>query len=562
MKWGIMETTNLSELAKDTCLTTMLVSFIQMYKGCIIPKDEEVFKFIDKYLPECKDFLLLNFDDIKNEKFAFESDGLLSINDKYNDIIKETGEEITENIMKDVFHNKKNMGVVKELLKDKFKLIEDIIDEAYSKREKDTDKYRKRMEPYNYTCYNPCLLLMSIDRNLGVDDDYVIYNAEEKYEEAFKCISEKLEGISMISLGVSSLAIEMNQAEGTFCGSDHYNSSSNLIELLKNMRSIEFVKAEDSKSGEAGMYFVEKRKIRIIDILQLMSLNRIQKQLALQKILIAMHFILISSEYFMEYDSYSYEFINTINELMHCGLIHKIYIQEGDFDKEIDIDDRGANEHTTRMSIIFSLQNSDIYIARIDLPHKGEPNLHINVEEIKGTTVLPTGYPVKSSEISNLRENCEDIEIEEFFFFFNNYYWFRSNFESLITKSTLCDNDKKILSELFRKQSHKYISCDGDYAVNYMNELKKYLYRFGVEESRFLSFVKDDIDYANEIAKIRALIFAEIELQKMVIDEPTANVSTFDVLETFAKISGQSHKVPEEYSRDDILQIWELIRTV
>ena len=65
MKWGIMETTNLSELAKDTCLTTMLVSFIQMYKGCIIPKDEEVVNFIRKYLPEYEDFLLLNFDDIK-----------------------------------------------------------------------------------------------------------------------------------------------------------------------------------------------------------------------------------------------------------------------------------------------------------------------------------------------------------------------------------------------------------------------------------------------------------------------------------------------------------------
>ena len=57
---------------------------------------------------------------------------------------------------------------------------------------------------------------------------------------------------------------------------------------------------------------------------------------------------------------------------------------------------RCSDDNTTRMQLIFSLENNDdIYILRIDMPHKGEEKLHINMEECIESGVVASGFPLK-----------------------------------------------------------------------------------------------------------------------------------------------------------------------
>ncbi len=52
---------------------------------------------------------------------------------------------------------------------------------------------------------------------------------------------------------------------------------------------------------------------------------------------------------------------------------------------------RGSDDATTRFSIIFSACNDDVYLLRIDLPHKGEEKLHLNMQELINGKLLATG---------------------------------------------------------------------------------------------------------------------------------------------------------------------------
>ena len=62
---------------------------------------------------------------------------------------------------------------------------------------------------------------------------------------------------------------------------------------------------------------------------------------------------------------------------------------------------RGSDDATTRFSIIFSACNDDVYLLRIDLPHKGEEKLHLNMQELINGKLLATGYPLDDDVENN-----------------------------------------------------------------------------------------------------------------------------------------------------------------
>lgn len=91
---------------------------------------------------------------------------------------------------------------------------------------------------------------------------------------------------------------------------------------------------------------------------------------------------------------------------------------------------RCSDDNTTRMQLIFSLENNDdIYILRIDMPHKGEEKLHINMEECIESGVVASGFPLKFDGEKSLKlRKILGRYFDKLFYTAGNRIWFRTNF--------------------------------------------------------------------------------------------------------------------------------------
>ena len=75
----------------------------------------------------------------------------------------------------------------------------------------------------------------------------------------------------------------------------------------------------------------------------------------------------------------------------HNAYIFRIEIPNAPLNDKLSIEERGCEDHTTRMKIYLYDINRVPYVIRVDMPHKGEGNenkLHFNVETLDGDSVL------------------------------------------------------------------------------------------------------------------------------------------------------------------------------
>jgi len=90
----------------------------------------------------------------------------------------------------------------------------------------------------------------------------------------------------------------------------------------------------------------------------------------------------------------------------HNAYIFRIEIPAAPLDEKLSIEDRGSNDHTTRMKIYLYDQKRVPYVVRVDMPHKGDGNenrLHFNVETIDGET------PLNHTAIDCINANPKDL---------------------------------------------------------------------------------------------------------------------------------------------------------
>lgn len=104
------------------------------------------------------------------------------------------------------------------------------------------------------------------------------------------------------------------------------------------------------------------------------------------------------------------------------GEVYKIYLQEGYFNEKVIPENRGADDYTTRVSIIMRMENEDIYILRIDLPHKGETAIHLNLEETVEDAILPSGVPFSYDEYKELLDLMSDNDKDILFYEMHELY--------------------------------------------------------------------------------------------------------------------------------------------
>ncbi len=148
---------------------------------------------------------------------------------------------------------------------------------------------------------------------------------------------------------------------------------------------------------------------------------------------------------------------------LHNDGVHRIakkliqLLREILYDKRIikmiaDTDINGVNKKfhkSTRIKIYFEMSNSDRYCIRLDLPHQGEENIHLNMNE--PARKQSTGFPFNGDELHKAHSICGDDSVfDELFYFKDDLYWFKSNYIATVNKIGKTDAQKENELKKFR----------------------------------------------------------------------------------------------------------------
>lgn len=79
-----------------------------------------------------------------------------------------------------------------------------------------------------------------------------------------------------------------------------------------------------------------------------------------------------------------YHLANCLLKKIQNAFVHHIIVEQTPLNDKVEVSDRGANDNTTRIKVFFTFEDGKPLVARLDLPHKGVPYLHINVESEEG----------------------------------------------------------------------------------------------------------------------------------------------------------------------------------
>lgn len=115
---------------------------------------------------------------------------------------------------------------------------------------------------------------------------------------------------------------------------------------------------------------------------------------------------------------------------------------------------------STRIEILFALNNDDRYCFRVDFPHEGNEYIHLNLNA-PGKVHNSVGFPFPLNKRVDLMEKCNsDPETyASLFFESDEMIWFRNDFyEKMNEVSTLDGHAKNILTSLYDERKHLRLS--------------------------------------------------------------------------------------------------------
>lgn len=529
---------DLAEITEDTCARTMILAFQTMGEEGVIHKKEVYERIVNKYLG---DFLPVVNAEKSNIFFS----------------------SIAESKMAEECQR-----IRREAIKNDYEGSHDYMAESYEHMRK--FEYAESMMElsniFNADIYNLMSILDTIDQCIKLDEEILIENSLNDFERAQILLMRKSQDLARISLGVSNFIIRIEQNRGMFSEIKHYNIAPNMAFDIKTHRKFQNSKILDAYNESERLKWGD---CYLTDFFLLVDLYRIRQQCSLEKLLISLIFIIRSPEYDKIYADYAYALLGILCEISYCGNIHMIYMQEGFYNCEKNSGIISSDDATTRISIVFSAANEDFFILRVDLPHKGENCFHINMEEvIDGKRIAATGYPIEYKELCFACPWIEISVIQQLFYEMNNMCWFRADFLHLIEHMKLSLAEKNDLLSLFHKQAHMEIKVEGEFnegsALQFTNEIKKYIGRFGMNETRFLRFGRDNIDYIRIIRKYRFFFILESKLLDVTIKNIEKEVNPRVTCEMLLRKCSEFMNVciPEESiaSAKNIADTWDILK--
>ena len=170
---------------------------------------------------------------------------------------------------------------------------------------------------------------------------------------------------------------------------------------------------------------------------------------------------------------------------------------------------RNSDNGTTRILGVFTRKNEDIYLFRLDFPHKNEESIHINVHESKNGKIDPAAYPLKRDELR--KYSLSQQEIDNLFVDEGIHCWFKLRSQQKISELRKSQQKKDELMTRFRSQSHLIVanSCKEREYYKFVEEYKGILKLMKLPFARSDSFDKEDDKNVNIIYEIRDTLISK-----------------------------------------------------
>ncbi|NLK97180.1 MAG: hypothetical protein GX272_03760 [Epulopiscium sp.] len=247
-----------------------------------------------------------------------------------------------------------------------------------------------------------------------------------------------------------------------------------------------------------------------------------------------------------------YKVYKQIQELMYNCYIDSFFIQYGAVTNDYHV--RGSKDKTTRIQVLFHLENLNAFDLRIDLAHKGVEYTHINIRDESGEYALPINI-----NKYRLLTNVVDINIlNQLFYEYEDKYWFCSNYLNKIVELDLSKELKELLKNVFKEQSHFKVSPTSnneEQQINLLNEHRIYFDRICTFNRNMLSnLIINSEDYFKRM-KLRTAIFT---LCTTAFIQDLENIKT-DIIQILCDYYGYDEFSKEDLIKLDIISILEIV---
>ena len=183
--------------------------------------------------------------------------------------------------------------------------------------------------------------------------------------------------------------------------------------------------------------------------------------------------------------------------LFYDTTIQEIQIQANRRYLQKSPEERGSEDGTTLLQIFFTLSNNDIFILRLDMPHKGIPYVHLNLQEQRGNTISDSALPLTQKEYMLFKNAGYSDE----FFFCSQQYWFKVNaLQCLQTEAAL---QAKLQNIITRHKHYKIDVTDEHSFDSFIRTYCSFLELFSTHAFSKKSFGKENTQSSNRIKEIR-----------------------------------------------------------
>lgn len=237
------------------------------------------------------------------------------------------------------------------------------------------------------------------------------------------------------------------------------------------------------------------------------DLDLIRSKMNLYKFMVPLYLMMTSSFYSQKTNHYARKTLGVFRTMLQDSSLQCITLQTKNLTGAKS--KRNSYNGTTRILGVFTRENEDIYLFRLDFPHTNEESIHINVHESKKGNMVAAGYPLKKTDIQKF--SLTQQQIDELFVDDGKYYWFKLRNSQKISELRKPQQTKDDLMTLFRVQSHYIVekSCKEQEYFRFIKEYKKVLELMGLPFVKSESFDKEDDKYLEVIKQIRKSLIAK-----------------------------------------------------
>jgi len=306
----------------------------------------------------------------------------------------------------------------------------------------------------------------------------------------------------------------------------------------------------------------------------------IRKQIEVLGVTISTFLVFLDEKATVQEKKFAKAMLKIYRQLLYFGKIEKIYFQIGNLKNEAS--KRNSNDHTTRVEMIFSLHNQDKYILRVDMPHKGQAMIHINLNEsiFDGNVakLVSTAFPFPDDSIIIEQLSFLGDDMLKLFYRQENIFWFRIEFKKKVEEFIQEKSKKDFLCKLYDERCHYFELWEEDnlqeeMVLSFFDKQCTVLRELNLNNFNELYFVKSDQKIVEALGKLRWVDhFVHIIVEELYREKEFKNISHMSIRELLWLIfdTAKDHDImwqgreltKENFIQEDLLKICNWIMEI